>query len=278
MVDTVRQKWLVLSNLQPGDYILQLRVSDENGQWAPGYKEINIHIAPPFWITTWAFVLYFIILVSTQGIILWIFRRRPYASIGSCFKKMEKQKELELQNYKLEFFTEIAHEFRTPLTVINAQTHQLLDELKETKFREKLLGIYRSNLKLQKLISEIIQFRKLEKGKEQLNISKVDPIEITEEVVSDIETLAVQRGIKFKIHRGELISSFFTDREKLQSILTNVISNATKYNREDGEVNIYIDGEGDGVKFIVEDEGEGFDPARISMVFEPFALNIILQL
>ncbi|HOG19847.1 MAG TPA: response regulator [Salinivirgaceae bacterium] len=264
---------LVLSNLQPGDYILQLRVSDENGQWAPGYKEINIHIAPPFWITTWAFVLYFVILVSTQGIILWIFRRKAIRKHRLVLQKMEKQKELELQNYKLEFFTEIAHEFRTPLTVINAQTHQLLDELKETKFREKLLGIYRSNLKLQKLISEIIQFRKLEKGKEQLNISKVDPIEITEEVVSDIETLAVQRGIKFKIHRGELISSFFTDREKLQSILTNVISNATKYNREDGEVNIYIGGEGDGVKFIVEDEGEGFDPARISMVFEPFALN-----
>ncbi|HOU34364.1 MAG TPA: response regulator [Bacteroidales bacterium] len=264
---------LVLSNLEPGDYVLQLRVSDENGQWAPVSKEINIHISPPFWITTWAFVLYFVVLATIQGVILLIFRRRALQKHRLVLQEMEKQKEQELQNYKLEFFTQMAHEFRTPLTVINAQTHQLLDELREGKFREKLLRIYRSNLKLQRLITEIIQFRKLEKGKEQLSISKVDPIEITKEVVSDIESLAMQRGIKFKIHRGENVSSFYTDREKLQSILTNVISNATKYNREEGEVNIYIDRAGEGMKFIVEDEGDGFDPARISQVFEPFALN-----
>jgi len=113
----------------------------------------------------------------------------------AALQEFKKKKEEELQSYKIEFFTNVAHEFRTPLTIISSHIHALLEDTLNTVKNPRLLKVYNNSIKLQKLVVEIMQFRKLEKGKEPLNIQVTKPVELINEVVSDLDMLAQQKNI-----------------------------------------------------------------------------------
>ena len=174
------------TNLNPGKYILQIRVSDENGKWSGKMKEVEILINPPFWRTKWAIAAYALLFIGIQLLIIRSYIRSESRRKEVALLKLSQQKEKELQNYKIEFFTNVAHEFRTPLTLITSHIHALLDEAETTGKNPRLLKVYNNSVKLQKLVLEIIQFRKLEKGKEPLNISRISPEKLVLEVISDL--------------------------------------------------------------------------------------------
>ena len=178
------------SNLTPGKYSLQIRVSDENGTWSKNFREIEIIISPPFWRKPWAIISYVMLFIGIQLLIFSAYRRREARKKKAALQEFKKKKEEELQSYKIEFFTNVAHEFRTPLTIISSHIHALLEDTLSTVKNPRLLKVYNSSIKLQKLVVEIMQFRKLEKGKEPLNIQVTKPVELINEVVSDLDMLA----------------------------------------------------------------------------------------
>ena len=154
------------SNLEPGKYSLQIRVSDENGNWSKNIRKIELVINPPFWKTLWAIVIYICLFIGIQLLIFALYRNRVARKKESALLEFQQKKEEELQKYKIEFFTNVAHEFRTPLTLITSHIHALLEDTRNTIENPRILKVYNNSIKLQKLVLEIMQFRKLEKGKE----------------------------------------------------------------------------------------------------------------
>jgi len=261
------------TNLSPGNYLLQLRVSDENGNWGEEYKEIEIIINPPFWLTSWAIAAYLLLFAGIQFLIIKSYRKRESKKKEAALIEYKQQKEKELQNYKIEFFTNVAHEFRTPLTLISSHVHALIEETKARSQNPRLLKVYNNSLKLQKLVLEIIQFRKLEKGKEHLNIKTVNPEILALEVVSDLELIAQKNEISCEVLCDGKEIWINTDADKYQRILTNLISNAIKYNRSGGFVKVKISCTETDFITEVEDSGIGIKPELRNKVFEPFGIS-----
>jgi CheY-like chemotaxis protein/AraC-like DNA-binding protein/two-component sensor histidine kinase len=173
----------------------------------------------------------------------------------------------------LEFFTNVAHEFRTPLTLITSHIHALLEDARNSPKNPRLLKVYNNSIKLQKLVLEIMQFRKLEKGKELLNISEFKPESLAMEVISDFELMAQQHEITCEIHCDDKNLSVTTDADKYQRILTNLVSNGIKYNRPGGRVRVRITSNENEFITEVEDNGIGISQELQGKVFEPFGIS-----
>ncbi len=261
------------SNLEAGDYTLQIRVSDENGNWSTQIREIQILINPPFWWTGWAIAGYILLFIAIQLLIIAANRRREARKKEALLQEFKMKKEDELHNYKIEFFTNVAHEFRTPLTIITSHIHALLEDSRNTLENPRLLKVYNNSIKIQKLVLEIMQFRKLEKGKELLTIQQTKPVELVREVVSDHELFARQRNISCELISPYPEFEFRTDADKFQRIVTNLISNAIKYNKQGGSVKISVRSEQSALVVEIEDSGTGIKPEYFQKVFEPFGIS-----
>jgi len=270
---SIQNQPINFSNLEPGKYLLQLRVSDENGNWSDITREIEIIVNPPFWRTSWAVAAYILMFIGIQALIFWAYRRREARKKEAVLREFQKQKEAELQGYKIEFFTNVAHEFRTPLTLITSHIHALLEETRNSIENPRLLKVFNNSIKLQKLVLEIMQFRKLEKGKEPINIQPSKPVELILEVVSDLELLAQKRNIACEVYAPENEIIFNTDADKFQRIITNLVSNAIKYNKPGGFVKIRIQKENSALEVEVEDSGLGIKSEYFQKVFEPFGIS-----
>jgi signal transduction histidine kinase/CheY-like chemotaxis protein/AraC-like DNA-binding protein/sugar lactone lactonase YvrE len=261
------------TNLPSGDYVLQIRVSDENGTWSEAMRQIAITIHPPFWRTTWAIIGYILLFFGIQWIIFQAYRRREARKKAILQQEFEQKKEAEMQSYKIEFFTNVAHEFRTPLTLITSHIHALIEDKKNTLENPRLLKVYNNSLKLQKLVLEIMQFRKLEKGKEPLNIQLCRPVDIIGEVISDLEPLAQQSNVRCEVIAEDKELLFKTDPDKFNRIFTNLISNAIKYNKPGGFAKATVKMEGQALSVQIEDGGVGIRREYFQKIFEPFGIS-----
>lgn len=261
------------ANLEPGNYKLQIRVSDENGIWSKQIREIGIVVAPPFWLTTWAIAGYVLFFIGIQFLVFAAYRQRAIRKKEAALQEFKMKHEEELHNYKIEFFTNVAHEFRTPLTIITSHLHALLEDTRLTLENPRLLKVFNNSIKLQKLVVEIMQFRKLEKGKEPLNIQRTNPVELVKEVVSDLGLLAQQRNIATEVVAPETELVFLTDADKFQRVFTNLVSNSIKYNKPGGFVKITVKSEKQLLVIEVEDNGIGIKSEYFQKIFEPFGIS-----
>lgn len=262
-----------LINLRPGRYTLEVTLSNEINQLKHPPRRIEILVNPPLLLSKPAIFSYIVLLILIQGGILWFYRHRAARKRRRALEELEKQKEKELQEYKIEFFTQLAHELRTPLTVINSQTYRLLEDNRSQKLKQPLLRIYRNTLRLQKLVNEIMQFRRLEKGKETLQPVPCRIDEILDEILSDLEILAAQRNVSLQVNYPKNMQ-VVCDRDKLLRILSNLISNAIKYNQEGGMVTIAVNRlEPNYIEISISDQGQGFSQEELTKLYEPFAIT-----
>ena len=248
-------------------------MSDENGNWSKITKEIGIIINPPFWLTSWAIMCYILLAFGIQLSLFMAYRRQEARKKEAVLNEFKKKKEEELQRYKIEFFTNVAHEFRAPLTIIISHIHAMLEDNLNTVENARLLKVFNNSVKLQKLVLEIMQFRKLEKGKEPLNIQLTKPVDLIREVVIDFELLAQQRDIHCEVIAPDPQLEFRTDADKFQRIMTNLISNAIKYNKPGGFVKAFIKSDKSTLIVEIEDNGDGITPEYYQKVFEPFGIS-----
>ncbi len=265
-----QQQSVALTNIPPGSYNLKINYTNENGDWAVVPKTIRITVTAPLWKTNWAYSFYLMMLVGLQtGIVLYI-RKRTRAKKAQAIQKFKAQQLKDLNDYKLQFFTNIAHEFRTPLTLILGPAASLLQRSGNAADQKQLKTIYSNSLRLQKLIDELIQFRKIESGKESLLISRFDLIHFTREIIESFQQHAADRDVHLEFYPEPDTLTACADRRKIEKILINLVSNAIKYNSKGGIIIVSLK-EYEGKAFYsIRDEGIGIAEENKNKIFESF--------
>jgi signal transduction histidine kinase/ligand-binding sensor domain-containing protein/DNA-binding response OmpR family regulator len=261
----------------PGEYSFKIKAI-HGASGIISERNIAISIAPPWWQTWWAYALY-----GLTGIGLLVLGRnevvrRERARSARRIEHMELEKIKEVDQVKSAFFTNISHEFRTPLTIINGQVSAVMEVSKSPETKDRLKQVMKNSNLLLKLVNQLLDLAKLESG--DLAINKVDCrlnsfLNVT---VSAFSSLALQRNIKLNLSHPKKAWVVLLDEQKLETILNNLISNAIKFTSSGGTITVSAMLEADAVSFPtdstlilhVQDTGIGIAKEQQSKVFDRF--------
>jgi len=267
------------TNLDPADYVFKVRASS-NENWSDSVLTLNIKILPPFWKTAWAYILYGLLIVGS----LLFLRRRGIEKLKSQFA-IEKEREEahrmhELDLMKIKFFTNVSHEFRTPLSLIMAPVDKILKQIAEPDIQRQLMLVNRNAKRLLNLVNQLLDFRKMEYQELKLHEKNGDIVSFIKDLSYNFSDIADQKDIKF-IFDSEA-ESFYTsfDHDKIERIVFNLLSNAYKFTHEGGQVSVLLnliekDADSKFLEIRVIDTGIGIARDKQERIFEPFIQNDI---
>ncbi|WP_396184631.1 two-component regulator propeller domain-containing protein [Flavobacterium sp.] len=235
------QRKAVYTNIPEGNYIFKVKGSNNDGVWNEEGDSIKIKVLPAPWKTWWAYLIY---MSLTFGVLLYIrkillLRIKEKNELKA--ERLEKEKLEELNELKLRLFTNISHDFRTPLTLIIAPLEKMIEEkMGNTYIRQQHDIMYRNSRMLLQLINQILDFRKSDSGKLSLLASKNDIIPFIEDIKKSFEGLAQEKNINFQFNTSSKNIEVWFDREKMKKILFNLLSNAFKFTVDDNDIIINV--------------------------------------
>ncbi|MFZ5941157.1 MAG: hybrid sensor histidine kinase/response regulator transcription factor [Bacteroidota bacterium] len=265
------QRTASFTNVPPGKYTLKIKASNEDGKWSDDVRQIAIIIHQPYWNTLAAYGVYLLVLILSAFFILSQLKRRAREKREMEQEKMERAKADEINRYKLQFFTNIAHEFRTPLTLIMAPAALLEEELGEKKrYGQFAKSIFQNANRLQKLISELIEFRKVETNNMKLQVGNYELVQYINKLIKAFDVYAKLNNISLVFEPAGPEIECWIDLEKFEKILLNLISNAIKYTPEGGKVIIELEYREGKIILVVKDTGIGIPPEIIDKIFDRF--------
>jgi signal transduction histidine kinase/ligand-binding sensor domain-containing protein/DNA-binding response OmpR family regulator len=261
------------SNLAPGNYSFLVSSSDRDDFDPHTTKTINFIIKPAPWATWWAKSLYALILTGILAFFFNYFRTKQRLKNEVFKERLEKQKETELNEIKLNFFTTITHEIRTPLNLILSPLQDLLNVASNydqfTGMRLKI--IHRNSFKLYSLINQILDLRKISSDAEKLVITESDLVPTLLDVKSSFNWLAEQKNIRFDYRSPQFANGWF-DKDKIEKVVFNLISNAFKYTPTGGTIGIDLSVQPGSQTAVItiSDSGIGINPKEQEKVFEMY--------
>ncbi|MEG0646457.1 MAG: ATP-binding protein [Bacteroides sp.] len=258
------------TNLNPGKYTLVVR------EMKPDIKSLRqvslqIEIASPFYATPLAYLLYVLLFGGIMYVIIRFKYRQAQLTASLEFERKEKLRIEELNQIKLRFFTNISHEFRTPLTLIIGQIELLLQSDKiGTVIYNRVLKIYKNAWHMRNLISELLDFRKQEQGYLNLRVECNNIIGFTKEIYMCFYEYAQKRQITYRFDCMEEKIEMWFDPVQLQKVIFNLLSNAFKYTDSGGKITVIIRRSSSFVTIEVKDTGSGIPMESVDKVFERF--------
>lgn len=269
------QRQATYTNLDAGSYTFQVRASNNDGLWADDIKSIRIIVLPPWWKTWWAYTLYAVAI----ALLLYLFY---YHSVKTArlthelnLQHMSHEKDQELAQRKLSFFTNISHEIKTPLTLILSPIDKLIDQNEgNNKILNQLRLIQRNGERLVRLTNQLLDFRNFEEGGMTLQAAEGNIVRFVREIMLAFEPYAEHRRIQLKVKSEQNSIRLWFDRDKLEKVMYNLLSNALKFTNEGGEVTISIqhnEETNDTVLLSVKDNGIGIPIDQIDKIFEKFS-------
>ena len=268
------QNFAAYSNLRPGQYIFLLKGANPDGFWSKNTTQLKIIIAPPWWKSWWAYTIYVIFGLMILYYISKIIRARLVLAQQLKQEKNEREKNEEINLIKLRFFTNISHEFRTPLTLILGPIETLMDKITDPKLTDQL-NIMKSNAeRLLRLINQIMDFRKIENKKMELNRTTTDLVNFTKSIFNLFKEHALKRNIEFVFDSSCSQCIFSFDNDKIEKVIFNLLSNAFKFTHDHGCVTLSIERKAkeniEIVEFSVADNGIGISENEEELIFERF--------
>ncbi|HEX6426567.1 MAG TPA: two-component regulator propeller domain-containing protein [Niastella sp.] len=270
------QRRATYTNLNPGHYTFKVKVLKRDGLWSD-IKTLQINILPPFWRTPIAYSMY----VLVAAALLLVIRRIALDRIHMRFEVQQQRKEAErahaLEQLKTKFFTNVSHEFRTPLSLIMAPLDKIIKQSTDEEQKKQLNLVQRNAKRLLSLVNQLLDFRKMEVQEIKLHPSIGDIIRFSKDISGSFMDIAEKKTIGFSFSANIDSLEIYFDKDKIEKILFNLLSNAFKYTHDKGMVSINliynppVNNEGDGMLAIeVKDTGIGIPADKHEKIFERF--------
>lgn len=258
------------SRLQEGTYTFKVKVTNSDGVWSGETQLLKITILPPWYRTWWAYTLYALILFGAIYLYVVYSKRQERLKYEVKLAHLENEKEKELTEKKISFFTHISHEFRTPLTLIINPLKDLVSLKSNEREKKDVFMIYRNARRLLSLVDQLLMFRKVESIDQQLRIEKFDIVEACREVFLSFNHHAISKSIDFSFEKANNELFVYGDKEKIEIILFNLVSNAFKYTNAGGRINLSVGENLHQVEISVKDTGSGIPGDVGNKLFESF--------
>lgn len=260
------------TNLSSGDYIFKVRSKNVGSNWENEYTSLNLKILKPFWLKWWAFTIYGFLFL----IMIYLFRRYIIAweqmKTKLKFEKLNHEKDTELYNLKQQFFTNISHEIRTPVTLILNAINRLFDDgnVIEKKQFNSVRTIRKSGAHLMQLVNELLDFRKLDSNEIKLKVTKNNWIEFCKEIFLSFNEMAIKKEIKFTFETSHDDIKLWFDKNQMEKVVYNLLSNAFKFTDKKGIIKLKIYRHNNNTYLDVVDTGIGIAKKQLSNIFDRF--------
>ncbi len=268
---TSANRTVIYSNLSPGRYIFSVKASCSSGEWIIS-DPLHIRVTPAPFFSWWAILLYVLAGLVIAFIVIYSIVHRVRLRHRLRIEQMERLKSEEVNNAKLVFFTNVSHELFTPLTVMSVSIEKLLENFDDPS----LSRILRSNLdRLKRLLQQIMEFRKAESSNLRLKVANTDIVSFVKKICDENFAPLIDSGKNVNMLFSSDTEHFegYIDRDKLDKILYNLISNAYKYNRPGGSVSVSVKTEEAPAHYViisVKDTGYGISSKKQAGLFKRF--------
>ncbi|MBB5282716.1 signal transduction histidine kinase/ligand-binding sensor domain-containing protein/DNA-binding response OmpR family regulator [Rhabdobacter roseus] len=284
---TPDRRMATFANLPAGDYTFHVKASNDDGVWSTEPATLHFTILPPWWKTWWAYLLY----TALIGGALYLYHRyemgQQELKNKLALEQYKVEKEKEMTDTKLQFFTNISHELRTPLTLILGPMEELAmaegNALQNIK--GKMLLMHQQTRKLLDLVNQLLEFRKVETGFVTLRASQENVITFLTEIYLIFKLKAEELGLDYAMKVPNEAIPLYFDRHKLEIVLTNLLSNAFKYTPAGGKIRIRVESvgsplepamfeggtlQGNYLQLAVSDGGVGMEAEEMDKIFDPY--------
>jgi signal transduction histidine kinase/ligand-binding sensor domain-containing protein/DNA-binding response OmpR family regulator len=273
---SVNKREATYTNLSPGTYVFRVKASNNDGVWNEKGKSIVIKVKPPFWLSIYAFIVYILVVFLSLIQYKRNIQNREELKRKLALEHMEAEKQIEMNDIRLRFFTNISHEFRTSLSLIIGPAETMINENDNfTEQQKQQVSLIRhSAQRLLRLINQLLDLRKIEAGNIKLYPSLGELMSFCRDIAKSFEYLARQNQINFIVKTENDLQYARFDADKIEKIVYNLISNAFKFTGNGGTIQFIT-----GIEYTnqmpalyieVTDNGIGIPEESIDKVFERF--------
>ncbi|WP_242156320.1 hybrid sensor histidine kinase/response regulator transcription factor [Aestuariivivens sediminis] len=272
--DIGKQNRINLTNLDPGSYTFSVKTTNRESEWNPNIKTLKIEVLPPWWETNLAYLTYAILILGFGLLIIRFINNRIKLKRELYLEHVEKERQQELHNMQLNFFTNVSHEIRTPLTLITGPLEELLSlDGQEPRYNKHLKTIKHNADRLLKLSNELLDFRKAEKGLLKIYCQKQDIVAFCFEVFESFKGIAVEKNIEYKFVLNTNSIQVYFDENQMEKVIYNLLSNAFKFTKNGGKIALAVEKSSDmdgKVNIMVKDNGIGIPYESKDRIFNRF--------
>ena len=261
------------TNVPPGKYRLKVRCTNGDKVLSPYTRSLDITVKDPWYDTVLARICYVVIIALLCWLFIILFKKRMERRKRIEFDELKRLQQQETYEAKLRFFTDIAHEFGTPLTLICGSSEQLVASGRMSAKESKYLSIIQNNAnRMQRLVGELMEFRKVDTGHREPVFSKVCVSDFVTSIIGNFSELNDEKSISLNVALPPEKLYIVSDRGALEKIIYNLVSNAYKYTNSYGRIDVELSERDDSTHFVIRNYGKGMTHDELKKIFNRFTI------
>lgn len=254
-----------------GDYTFEVRYLNMQGKASPKVTQLEVTLLDPFWKTNLAYALYVVFFLLVSWWLFSLYRAKTKLKHQLAIDSVEYEKQKELNEQKLRFFTNISHDFRTPLTLIIGTIEQFVKKFPlSSEMHQMLMGAQKNSNQLMTLINDLMDFRKLDNKQTSLSVSERDIVSFVHEIFLSFSNQAASHKLNYSFNSNVDELQVFFDAAKIERVIFNLLSNAFKFTEDGGDVSVDVISKTNAVEITVKDNGCGIAPDHLTHIFDRF--------
>lgn len=271
-VNAGNNRLISFTNLSPGTYQLKVKATNSDKYWNPDTHQLTIKILPPPWKSWWAYIIYIGVFVFLLWITRYLGLKQAALKNQLLLSRFERQQENKLADFKERLFTNISHEFRTPLTLILGPVDDLIQRTKlEPAVEKSLRLVQKQSKRMLRMVNQLLDYQKAEAGSLKLSLQPGEIVSFCHDIYLLFLDEATRRNIQYRFVAADKYISFNFDHHKLEIIVFNILSNAFKFTPSGGEIKVEVKKLGGNQCSIkISDTGKGIPPEDLTKIFERF--------